>query len=187
MKLIMSAFLLLSSFVLFSQNTTNTKDELIEDFEKKYNEAIGKPFPEFQGICDGKPINKESLKGKTVYINFWFEACAPCVAEFDALNDLYHKLSGKKNFEFISFTFETPEKIRELKRKYMLNFKIISLPQRECFRLNQGVGFPTHFILHDDLTVSYLISGGHTDKIEAREFVLGELYQRIVKELDSRN
>jgi thiol-disulfide isomerase/thioredoxin len=187
MKFILVPLLLLVSSVSFSQNKTKTNDNPKDFFQARYDEAIGKSFPEFQGICEGKPVNNEIIKRKTVYINFWFEACAPCVAEFDALNDLYHKLAPKKNFEFITFTFETPEKIRELKRKYRLNYKIISISKTDCYRFNQGLGFPTHFILKEDQTISYAISGGHTDKVEARQFVLGELYQNIVKELDSHN
>jgi thiol-disulfide isomerase/thioredoxin len=47
-------------------------------------------LPELKTI-KGKTILPGDLTGKTVFYNFWFVACRPCVAEIPALN----RLAGK--------------------------------------------------------------------------------------------
>lgn len=102
MRLLLSlAFLQLS---IFSLGQTPAIPRLIDAdslLEARTREALGKPFPTFAANEQGK-INKDSLKGKVVLINFWFEGRHPCLAEFSALNELVEKLKGNKGFEFIS-------------------------------------------------------------------------------------
>lgn len=58
------------------------------------NEAIlqglvGCKVPNFNvRTINGESVTLSELKGKVVVINFWFEACAPCIAEIPALNRL---------------------------------------------------------------------------------------------------
>ena len=151
--------------------------------DKTNKEAIGKPFPGFSFLTDRKTIDNNSLLGKTVFINFWFEACAPCIAEFDALNEMYQKFKDNKKFEFVSFTFETPEKIKEIKTKYRLPYTIISIEREECYRLNLNNGFPTSMVLDSTGAIKYMVHGGFTDKAKAREFVHAEIYPEIIKQL----
>jgi len=153
----------------------------IDSFMKaKQTQAIDKPFPLFSSYFDGKVFNNENLKGKTVFINFWFAACAPCIAEMDALNDLYARLKSNKNFEFISFTFETPEKTEQLIQQYKIQYKVFSLEEADCRRLNLNAGFPTSIILDSGGMVKYFKNGGTTDKAEAKRFVFAEFYPKIV-------
>src|SRR5437762_1839939 len=64
----------------------------------KANQILGKPFPHFVAANEKGKISNDSLIGKVVLINFWFEGCQPCIAEFDALNELAQKLTENKNF-----------------------------------------------------------------------------------------
>ena len=55
-----------------------------------YDEAIGQPFSSFSlTSIDGKKISTQHLIGKVTFINFWFDACAPCHLEFEYLNSLF--------------------------------------------------------------------------------------------------
>ena len=99
-------FFLITLTTLYSyaqQPISPKRGTSIETIVKIQKESIGKAFPAFSVDHDNKIFNNDSLKGKTVFINFWFAACPPCIAEFDALNDLYDSLHNKTNFEFISF------------------------------------------------------------------------------------
>src|SRR5688572_27232831 len=50
---------------------------------------IGLKFPDFSlTSIDGKQFQLSELKGKVIMLNFWFIACAPCVAEMPLLNQL---------------------------------------------------------------------------------------------------
>ena len=67
---------------------------------------LGKSFPDFQLTdMDGRTITLGSLKGKPTLINFWFTACAPCVAEIPSLDNLKEHYGDRVNF--VAITFET--------------------------------------------------------------------------------
>lgn len=152
-------------------------------FKAKERESIGKSFPDFNAKFDGRNITKDSLKGKVVFINFWFEACPPCIAELSALNELQKKFSRNNNFEFLSFTYEKPEKLKFLKKKYHIKYKVASVGSQECYRLNQNNGFPTSIILNRNGIITDLFTGGDTDNVKARNFIISTVYESIEKTL----
>ena len=97
-----------------------TADSFLVLMEKKNSDFINKPFPQFSVSTNNKECSNETLKGKVVFINFWFAACAPCMAEMDELNKLFEKFKQNKNFEFVSFTFEKSKKIALIKKKFKI-------------------------------------------------------------------
>lgn len=149
----------------------------------KQTEAIGKPFPLFNASFQNHLFSNQNLKGKIVFINFWFAECAPCIAEMDALNELFEKLKLNKDVEFISFTYETPATIKKLKTKYKIKYKVFSLTLQDCYRLNQNNGFPTSIILDKTGTIRFLKNGNVIDKALARKIVFNEYYPRLLSEL----
>lgn len=50
---------------------------------------------------DGKIIDVNTLKGKTVFINIWATWCAPCVAEMPSINKLKKKLEEYPDIHFL--------------------------------------------------------------------------------------
>ncbi|MEO8769123.1 MAG: TlpA disulfide reductase family protein [Ferruginibacter sp.] len=149
-------------------------------FKIKEKESIGKLFPQFNSTFNGRIITKDSLRGKVVFINFWFAACPPCIAEMSALNELYKKFSSNKNFEFISFTYESPARIILLKKKYSIKYKVASVTRQECYRLNQNNGFPTSIVLDREGVIHDLFTGGDIeDKKEAKDFIISMVYKSI--------
>lgn len=181
MKLVFSWILLQLTFISYGQvSRTIDIDSL---FEAKNREAVGKPFPKFVAKTDKGEFSSDSLVGKVVLINFWFESCHPCLAEFPALNELAQKLKGNKDFEFISFTWDNPETIRRVKDKYKLQFKVLSVDAKECRRLNGNNGYPTTIIVDRKGVIRYLTFGGSTDPDQAKDFVMNTLLPKIQKEL----
>jgi len=179
MKLLFCITLLQSFIISFGQQP------LSFDFDSlmaaRTSQIVGKPFSTFTAINEQGRINNDSLKGKVVLINFWFEGCHPCLAEFGALNELAEKLKGNKDFEFISFTWDNDETIKRVKEKYKLQFKVFY--SKECERLNQNSGYPTSFILDRKGNVKYWNMGGTTDTDEAKEYVMTTLFPKIQQEL----
>ena len=177
-------FLLLFVFVglnSFGQNTRLINfDSLVEARSKA---AVGKSFSKFAASSNGTVVNNEILLGKVVLVNFWFEGCAPCLAEFDAFNELSEKFKSQKDFEFISFTWDNAETIKRVTEKYKLNFKVLSADMNECSRLNLNNGYPTTMVLDRKGIIKYITSGGSTDPAKAREFVMNTLVSEIEKEL----
>ena len=137
----------------------------------------------FSASIDSVVCNNETLKGKTVYINFWYAACPPCISEIDALNLLYKKLKGTDNFEFISFTYESSEVIEMLIDKYNIKYPIYSMPKGDLKKLSLGKGFPTSMVINSKGEIVYMKVGGNSDKKLAKEIIMKEIYPVILKTL----
>jgi cytochrome oxidase Cu insertion factor (SCO1/SenC/PrrC family) len=169
---------LVAVLLSYGQEQPVNFDSLVTAREK---ESIGKPFPLFKSSLHNSKFTNQNIKGKVVLINFWFANCPPCIAELDALNELYKKLKANKHFEFISFTYESPKTIQLLAKKYHMQYKIMSVTQQECYRLNQNNAFPTSIILDKNGTIQFLSFGGTTDRVAAKKTVLTEYYQQLLK------
>jgi peroxiredoxin len=129
-----------------------------------YQLNTGKPYPAFTAVSlEGKRMTEKELTGKVTIINFWFQYCEPCVAEFDAMNDLYRKFKDNPAFRFISFTSDSADSARLTVVKYKLSFPVFPVSEKECFRLNMNQGFPTTIIIDKAGRMALLKSGGYTE------------------------
>ena len=61
------------------------------------NDDSSEKFPAFEGTdLEGNPVTSELFKENSVtVVNFWFSACAPCIAELGELNELNEELKLK--------------------------------------------------------------------------------------------
>ncbi len=141
--------------------------------------ATGHPYLPFRLTNDKKTVDNQSIKGKVVFINFWFEGCHPCMAEMDALNKLFEKMKDKKDFVFITVTWDNDETIKRVTQKFSLIFDIFAASPAECQRLNFGCGYPTSVVLDKKGIVKYRHSGGTNDKEKADHFILTTLLTEI--------
>ncbi|MDR0799307.1 MAG: TlpA family protein disulfide reductase, partial [Dysgonamonadaceae bacterium] len=145
---------------------------------------IGTPFLDFTAKnLNKKTISEKQLKGKITFINLWFQACPPCLAEMDALNDLYHKFKDNPSFQFLSFTFDSPEDARIMVKKFDMPYDVLPVTEKECHRLNFGNGFPTNMIVDQSGKIVFLQTGGHTDVAKAA-IEVQEFEQEIAELLD---
>lgn len=69
------------------QNKTETRYPLVPDLR-------------FRTVNDSS-INLGTLRGKTIFINFWATWCPPCIAEIPGINGLYQKLRHDSSFVFL--------------------------------------------------------------------------------------
>jgi peroxiredoxin len=144
-----------------------------------YDEAIGQPFSSFSlTSIDGKKISTQHLIGKVTFINFWFDACAPCHLEFEYLNSLFTRYKSDSNFQIISFTFDGIEAAKVNANKYGLLYRIVSASNELCHQLNFQHGFPTNFIVDEYGKVYF----GHTGVGEDGTDVFAET---IIPKIDS--
>lgn len=152
-----------------------------EAFQKMQNEKFaGKEYPRFFiKLPDASSFSNTDLTDHTVFINFWFEACAPCMAEMEGLNELYAKLAGNPNFKFVSFSFDPDSTIQRLVEQLNIKYKVIHLDKAECYRLNFQSGFPSSFILDKKGKISYYKMGGVLDKEKATKAIMTEIYPKI--------
>ena len=67
------------------------------DKNMSMEEDSSEKFPSFEGMdLEGNPVTSELFKENSVtVVNFWFSACAPCIAELGELNELNEELKLK--------------------------------------------------------------------------------------------
>jgi thiol-disulfide isomerase/thioredoxin len=127
-------------------------------------------FKKFDAFStDGNLYIDDSLKSKTTFINFWFEGCLPCIAEFPALNDLYDRYKTNSQFQFLSFTFESKETALRISEKYELKYPVIHIEREDIHRLIFNLGFPTSMITDKLGKIRFIICGGFQEKEKAKE------------------
>ena len=182
-KLVFLLLFFVLSLTGFSQDTTKVKKEFdyegfLKSQSKKY---FGVQYPEFKvKTSESSVFSNADLVNKIIFITFWFESCAPCIAEIDGFNEMFVKLKSNSNFLFVSFTFDPDSTIRKLVTKYNIKYKVIHIDKPECYRLNFKNGFPSSFILDKKGIIRYFKTGGEIDKARATKAVLTEIYPQIL-------
>ena len=105
---------------------------------------LGVPLPEFEmADIDNNLIRTKDLKGKINIINFWFKACAPCVAEIPDLNILFKKHKSK-DINFFAITSDSTSETVGFLQKHPFDFTIIPNGNdlfRKKFQLIWGMPF----------------------------------------------
>jgi len=140
----------------------------------------GRPYHDFNfTTLDGKTFTAGNTRGKVVYLNFWFEACAPCHIEFEALNGLYDSLKNDTSVVFAALTFETREQLPFLVEKEKLRYPVACLSKEECSRLIYDVGYPTSIVIDKTGRVVLYETGGWLQKEKAADFVFTKLLPTI--------
>jgi peroxiredoxin len=119
-KILITTVLLINSFFVLAQRP---------DFaakKAKFDSLKGQAAPDFEFLnLKGEKIKLSNLKGKTVIINFFFTACAPCVREIPFLNSLVEKYNNE-NIKFISISrWEDAETLKPFLEKHPIKFDII--------------------------------------------------------------
>ncbi|RNL49759.1 TlpA family protein disulfide reductase [Pedobacter jejuensis] len=115
--------------------------------ETFFDDLRGKNLSDFEGVnLKGKAFYKDNLKNQIVLINFWFEACPPCVKEIPELNKLVDKYKTSA-IRFIAITYDSPKQAAIFKKKAGYKYEIICLKPEEIRKLNINHGYPTNVLI----------------------------------------
>jgi thiol-disulfide isomerase/thioredoxin len=121
---------------------------------------------------DGKQIDLESYKGKTLFINLWASWCGPCRAEMPHISELYKSVQSEPNIEFLLIGLDNDI---EKSRKF-LDGKSWSFPTAHAsYGLNQSLqseSIPTTLVVNPEGKIVFYqegMSNFNTD--EFREFL----------------
>ena len=88
---------------------------------------------DFQTV-DGQKFSHDDLRGNTIVVNYFAQWCAPCLREIPELNEFHHQSPKNVQLFAISYDALSEEKLLEIKKKYNIEFPVIS-------RLDTGFGF----------------------------------------------
>lgn len=96
--------------------------------EEEYKDAhYGFKFSDEQGNL----IHFSSLKGKTIFVNFWATWCPPCIAEMPDINELYLELKDQENIAFVILSVDSaPEKAFAFKKNQEFEMPVYFLESR---------------------------------------------------------
>jgi len=115
--------------------------------ETFFEELIGKDLPDFQGLnMKGQRFFKSNLLQQVTVINFWFEACRPCIEEIPSLNQLEQQY-GTKNVRFIGVTHDPVSRAKRFQKRSGYQYEIIHLTREEIAKLNINHGFPSNILV----------------------------------------
>ncbi len=127
--------------------------------------CVGTAFVPFSATSlDGKIINEKQMQGKVTVIDFWFQACNPCMREIEALKNLYAKFKGQTDFQFISFTFDPKEIAERVVHEHQLPYLVCLITRDESYRLNLNSGFPTKMIIDKEGNIAFYKMGSSIEE-----------------------
>ncbi|MEJ7671970.1 MAG: TlpA disulfide reductase family protein [Chitinophagaceae bacterium] len=150
-----------------------------EKLELRNKCLLGLKAPNFSvKTLDKELIDIDSLKGKVLFLNFWFTKCTPCIKEMPLLNKL--KTSFKdKDILFLSFANEDSTKISEFLKKTRFNFKHIPHGGTiliETFKLFSI--WPTTIIIDKEGIIRFIKVGELNDKIDFHKKLITNLLRK---------
>ncbi|WP_162910580.1 peroxiredoxin family protein [Hymenobacter oligotrophus] len=122
---------------------------------------VGSLAPDFR-LQDlmGKAVAMQELRGKVVYLDFWFAGCKPCVAEAAPAAELRRKFAGQDVvFVYISTDIVVDDWVRAVRQHALDGPSTIHLldPQGIRAARRYGVqGFPTYLIIGRDGRIRHL-------------------------------
>lgn len=162
-----------------------SKEPVSEEFKFPYQKVLtyleGCQMPPFEyKTLNGNYLVPESLRGRVVVMNFWFESCTPCRNEMPGLNKLASYFKGK-DVIFVAFGRDSARSIREFLRSHEFNF--LHVPDSfntgalDCFCVMGG--FPTTMIFDKKGKLINSIRGGSVDP--AKQYEIFDKLQPIIE------
>lgn len=136
-------------------------DSQIGKVEKATNYISGETFAEVvMEDTAGNKISTHSLKGKTVYVDFWFTACAPCIYEIPFAKKLQQQFANDTNIVFLNICIESIDR-KEVWKQMIRNHELGGVhlfyarnrPQKVNLLRKYNIMFPTYLLLNKDLQV----------------------------------
>ncbi len=101
----------------------------------------------------GEDLNFSSLKGKTVFINFWATWCLPCRVEMTSIQQLYDNLKDT-GVVFACISDEDTKTVSDYIKKKGYTFPIYTITG-DPPRAFAAEGIPSTFILAPDGTIAF--------------------------------
>ncbi|MFM2230466.1 MAG: hypothetical protein RL607_1724 [Bacteroidota bacterium] len=139
-----------------------------KDFEKNRRKLIGSTLPELSLTdLDGKTYTLEELKGKAIFLNFWFTQCKPCIEEMPELNKLKEQYKDQ-NVVFFAVTYNEKKLIQDFLKRTSLELTIIP-NDRKTIDQFQIAFYPTNILIDTEgkvLFINELMSGNGLKEIK---------------------
>lgn len=132
----------------------------IETDKWKLIDANVKPAPDFNlyAYLEKKNISLNDLKGKTVFLSFWFPGCGPCRAEMVHLEPVVRKMrSMNKDFVYVGINGLTEQDpyVESFMKKTGFSFTPLQDIDQKVAKTYGVRGYPTNFIIDGNGKIIY--------------------------------
>ncbi len=95
-------------------------------------------------------LDRASLTGDIVLVNFWATWCEPCEREMPAMERLYGALQGQA-FELVAIAIDEKEAdVQSFQNRYELSFPIVLDLDQQVYQSYQTMGVPESLLLDRD-------------------------------------
>lgn len=139
-----------------------------KDFEKNRRKCIGSTLTElFLTDLDGKTYTLEGLKGKAIFLNFWFTQCKPCIEEMPDLNKLKKKYKDQK-IVFFAVTYNEKKQLEDFLKRTNLELTIIPNDRKTIDQFHIAF-YPTNILIDANgkvLFINELLGGNGLREIQ---------------------
>jgi thiol-disulfide isomerase/thioredoxin len=137
--------------------------------------VVGNTVPDFSVTSlEGNTINKDSLKGEVVVLNFWASWCTPCMAEIPELKEL--AANSKAKVIGIALDENGLETVKPFAEAHKINYTV-AVGSQDLFQQFNGVGIPYTLVLDPSQRI-VKIYRGPTDR-ESLEADLKTIQQKL--------
>ena len=120
-----------------------------------------KPAPSFSSVdLNGKKINLEDFKGKSILLNFWATWCVPCRKELSSMQHLYENFP-KKGLEILAVSIDrgNTDRVKKYVDKHNLTFSVLVDPDQKVRKKYYVMGLPTSYLIDKKGNLRGFVSG----------------------------
>lgn len=157
MKKLFAGLILLTAFY----NGFCQKQYQYDSVVAHYDLLNNQPFAALQlEDTAGNILNTSTLSGKTIYVDFWFTACAPCIKEIPFSKALQEYFATDTNVVFLSICIENiyrknvwRQMIKEKKMNGIHLFYARNRPQKINLLRQYKITFPTFLLVNKEMKV----------------------------------
>ena len=130
----------------------------------RYDRYLAMAFPAMElETVDSSIFNTSSLAHKTVYVDFWFTACPPCIKEIPFAKQLQVYFTADTNVVFLNVCIENADRkqvwktmVKEKGIQGINVFYARNRPQQiNLLRQFNIVDYPTYLILNNRKVIGY--------------------------------
>lgn len=192
-KFVIVVFICIFFTTGYTQKTSSAYDPyLAATFDLLNN----KPFLQLQlEDTSGHIFNTLSLKGKTIYVDFWFTSCPPCLKEIPFSKSLQQFFTSDTNVVFLNICIDNIERkqswkqmIRDKKMQGIHLFYVRNRPQKFSLITTYEITFPTYLLVNKNMEVIGYNAPRPSEKVWAhwaiiraeKNIFLSESYRELV-------
>jgi thiol-disulfide isomerase/thioredoxin len=114
---------------------------------------------------NGQPVQLASLRGKTIWLNFWASWCPPCQSETPVLRDIAERYRDRGLAVVgISVQESSPQNVAAYAAKYQVDYPIAPDSTGEVFRTYRLYALPTQFFIGPEGAIRAIVPAPMSEK-----------------------